>query len=68
MGVSIGSQSQNGSLGAFKFLTRRKQVDSQHRNYTQPPLAKELTVPHLIALGHSFNSFLSLSFSSKCHL
>ncbi|KAL9289773.1 hypothetical protein ACSQ67_024458 [Phaseolus vulgaris] len=51
MGVSIGSQSQNGSLGAFKFLTRRKQVDSQHRNYTQPPLAKELTVPHLIALG-----------------
>ncbi|XP_014491175.1 cationic amino acid transporter 2, vacuolar [Vigna radiata var. radiata] len=51
MGVSIGSQSQNGSGGSFKFLTRRKQVDSQSRNYSQPSLARELTVPHLIAIG-----------------
>ncbi|XP_061356749.1 cationic amino acid transporter 2, vacuolar-like isoform X1 [Gastrolobium bilobum] len=47
MGVSIGSQSQKGSM---KFFTRRKQVDSSVRN-TQGLLAKELTVPHLIAVG-----------------
>ncbi|QCD97218.1 solute carrier family 7 [Vigna unguiculata] len=51
MDVSIGSQSQNGSRGSFKFLTRRKQVDSQSRNYSQPSLARELTVSHLIAVG-----------------
>jgi len=63
MGVWIGSESENGSWGAFKFLTRRKQVDSRSRNYSQPSLAKELSVPHLIAVGESFNSFLSLFFN-----
>ncbi|RDX71445.1 Cationic amino acid transporter 2, vacuolar, partial [Mucuna pruriens] len=50
MGVSVDSQSQKGSWGSFKFLTRRKQVDSPHAN-AQPLLAKELTVPYLVAIG-----------------
>ncbi|KAK7336301.1 hypothetical protein VNO77_16837 [Canavalia gladiata] len=52
MGDSVGSQSPKGSCswGSLKFLTRRKQVDSASRN-TEPLLAKELSVPHLIAIG-----------------
>lgn len=51
MGVSVGSQSQKGSWCSLRFFTRKKQVDSARRN-TQPLLAKELTVPHLIAIGN----------------
>ncbi|XP_004493215.1 cationic amino acid transporter 2, vacuolar-like isoform X2 [Cicer arietinum] len=47
MGVSVGSKSPKGSWRSF---TRRKQVDSAHKN-TKPLLAKELTVSHLIAIG-----------------
>ncbi|KAG4927642.1 hypothetical protein JHK85_054128 [Glycine max] len=50
MGVSVDSPSQKGSWDFLKFLTRRKQVDSPRRN-SQPLLAKELTVLHLIAVG-----------------
>ncbi|XP_020980620.2 cationic amino acid transporter 2, vacuolar-like [Arachis duranensis] len=37
-------------MGSFKFFTRRKQVDSVEVK-TKGLLAKELTVPHLIAIG-----------------
>ncbi|XP_020961256.1 cationic amino acid transporter 2, vacuolar-like [Arachis ipaensis] len=37
-------------MGSFKFFTRRKQVDSVEVE-TKGLLAKELTVPHLIAIG-----------------
>ncbi|XP_027351130.1 cationic amino acid transporter 2, vacuolar-like [Abrus precatorius] len=50
MGVSVGSQSEKVSRCSLKFLTRRKQVDSACRN-TEALLARELTVPHLIAVG-----------------
>ncbi|CAK8542893.1 unnamed protein product [Lathyrus sativus] len=47
MGVSVDSPSKKGS---WRFLTRKKQVDSASNN-TKPLLAKELTIPHLIAIG-----------------
>ncbi|XP_019422051.1 PREDICTED: cationic amino acid transporter 2, vacuolar-like isoform X2 [Lupinus angustifolius] len=50
MGVSVGSQAQEGAWSSLRFLTRRKQVDSSRRK-THGLLAKELCIPHLIAVG-----------------
>ncbi|XP_054802447.1 cationic amino acid transporter 2, vacuolar-like [Prosopis cineraria] len=54
MGVSIdpqecGKSGGKGSWSSLNFLTRRKRVDSDKKSDNQ--LAKELSVPHLIAIG-----------------
>jgi len=50
-----------GSTCSWRFLTRRKKVDSNVENNSHGvQLAKELTVPHLMAIGNSFFFFLSL--------
>lgn len=54
MGVSVGSQAQEGAWSSLRFLTRRKQVDSARGN-AEGLLAKDLSIPHLIAVGNSFN-------------
>ena len=46
------SNGGKGSWGSLRFLTRRKRVDSA-RNNSEGELAKELSVPHLIAIGNS---------------
>ncbi|KAB2058622.1 hypothetical protein ES319_A11G245800v1 [Gossypium barbadense] len=54
MGVLVDSQKEGfgSSWGGFKSLVRRKQVDSAHSKRSgHHQLAKELTVPHLIAIG-----------------
>ena len=56
MGVSVDLQegSRNGGHGpwsSLRFLVRRKQVDSAKKNF-EGQLAKELSVPHLIAIGN----------------
>ncbi|KAI4301022.1 hypothetical protein L6164_034341 [Bauhinia variegata] len=55
MGISVDPQegSKNGDQGSwssFRFLTRRKLVDSAERK-AEGLLAKDLSVPHLIAVG-----------------
>jgi len=59
-GTDCGGQ---GSPYSWKFLTRRKMVDSHVKNNNNShgvQLAKELTVPHLMAIGNSFFSYLLL--------
>ncbi|KAL4376602.1 hypothetical protein GQ457_02G030530 [Hibiscus cannabinus] len=54
MGVLVDSQREGfgSSWGGLKSLVRRKQVDSAHsKRLGHHQLAKELTVPHLIAIG-----------------
>ncbi|KHG19285.1 Cationic amino acid transporter 4, vacuolar -like protein [Gossypium arboreum] len=54
MGVLVDSQKEGfgSSWGGLKSLVRRKQVDSAHSKRSgHHQLAKELTVPHLIAIG-----------------
>ncbi|XP_027357930.1 cationic amino acid transporter 2, vacuolar-like isoform X2 [Abrus precatorius] len=53
MGIWVDSEDdgKNGGLCAWRFLTRRKKVDSVIMNNSQGQLAKELTVPHLMAIG-----------------
>ncbi|MBA0687074.1 hypothetical protein Goari_014637 [Gossypium aridum] len=54
MGVLDDSQKEGfgSSWGGLKSLVRRKQVDSAHSKRSgHHQLAKELTVPHLIAIG-----------------
>ncbi|KAK7380768.1 hypothetical protein VNO78_33287 [Psophocarpus tetragonolobus] len=41
----------NGGQCSWSFLTRRKRVDSADKRISQGQLAKELTVPHLMAIG-----------------
>lgn len=56
MGVLADSQKEGfGSpWGGLKSLVRRKQVDSAHsKRLGHHQLAKELTVPHLIAIGNN---------------
>ncbi|KAM7273641.1 hypothetical protein ACFE04_028305 [Oxalis oulophora] len=53
-GQGGGSNSNyNSSWSGLRSLVRRKQVDSAHRNISghHQQLAKELTIPHLIAIG-----------------
>lgn len=45
---------RNGGRGALNFLTRRKRVDSDDKN-SHGLLAKDLSVPHLIAIGKYFS-------------
>ncbi|KAF7819246.1 cationic amino acid transporter 2, vacuolar-like [Senna tora] len=53
MGVSIDSSeggNNNGGQSSWRFLTRRKQVDSAHK-ISEGQLARELSVPHLVGIG-----------------
>lgn len=65
MGVVVDSQ-EGGEIGggqgscSWRFLTRRKKVDSANENNNSEShgqLAKELTVPHLMAIGNSIPIF-----------
>ena len=60
MGFLADSQKEGfgSSWGGLKSLVRRKQVDSAHFKRLGHQLAKELTVPHLIAIGNNFILFL----------
>ncbi|KAL3573861.1 hypothetical protein D5086_024474 [Populus alba] len=52
MGFLVGSQNGVRGGGCFRSLIRRKQVDSVHfKRHGHHQLAKELSVPHLIAIG-----------------
>ncbi|KAL5547402.1 hypothetical protein UlMin_007089 [Ulmus minor] len=51
MGISVDSQEGQGSFVGFRSLVRRKQVDSVHAKRKGHQLAKELSVPFLIAIG-----------------
>jgi len=52
----------NGGKNSWSFLTRRKRVDSAVESNSHGQLAKELTVPDLMAIGSStFSSLLFLS-------
>ncbi|KAK7315512.1 hypothetical protein VNO77_34062 [Canavalia gladiata] len=53
MGILVDSEDggTNGGQCSLRFLTRRKRVDSAGRNQSSGELAKELTVPHLMAIG-----------------
>ncbi|WCJ43564.1 cationic amino acid transporter 2 [Euphorbia peplus] len=53
MGVHVDSPKEGGGYGGcFKSLVRRKQVDSElSKPNSHHQLAKELSVPHLIAIG-----------------
>jgi hypothetical protein len=77
----VGIDSQEGSSGSnyggqssscsWKFLTRRKKVDSNVTNNNDnshhgEQLAKELTVPHLMAIGNSIFSFSFSYFLKLC--
>jgi hypothetical protein len=72
-----GSSSSNyggqSSSCSWKFLTRRKKVDSNVTNNNNndnshhgEQLAKELTVPHLMAIGNSIFSFSFFYFLKLC--
>lgn len=57
MGISndpqeSGKNGGQGSWSSLNFLTRRKRVDSADKK-SDGQLAKELSVPHLIAIGNS---------------
>jgi len=59
VGSDYGGQ---GSTCSWRFLTRRKKVDNSHveninNSHHGGQLAKELTVPHLMAIGNSFFFF-----------
>ena len=65
MGITVDSQVGGGgggcgcgssSWGGFKSLVRRKQVDSAHAK-RGALLAKELSVPYLVAIGNFFFYF-----------
>lgn len=60
MGVRVDSQNSC----PWSFVTRRKKVDSAGTtsNDSENQLAKELTVPHLMAIGISISISLSVSF------
>lgn len=70
MGIVSESSFNEGSCGGgngcfFKGLVRRKQVDSVHNRSSHShhhQLAKDLTIPHLIAIGNalSLNDFVFL--------
>lgn len=62
--VSVDSQEGGGrSWVGLKSLVRRKQVDSAHSNSRPHQLAKELSVPYLIAIGkHFLSAFLFFIF------
>lgn len=63
MGFLVDSQEgvgKGGSWGCVRTLIRRKQVDSARVKSGGQQLAKELSIPHLIAIGN----FLGFSFSS----
>lgn len=69
MGRIWGDSEEGGEYGgqcSWSFLTRRKRVDSSDKSNSQGQLAKELTVPHLMAIGSStlflFSSLLPLFF------
>lgn len=53
---------QQGSSCSWRFLTRRKKVNSHvednNHNSDGVQLAKELTIPHLMAVGNSIMFFL----------
>lgn len=51
----------NGGKNPWSFLTRRKRVDSAVESNSHGQLAKELTVPHLMAIGSSKLFLLFLS-------
>ncbi|XP_020206315.1 cationic amino acid transporter 2, vacuolar [Cajanus cajan] len=53
MGIWVDSEEgrKTGGLFSWRFLTRRKRVDSAVKSHSQGQLAKELTVPHLMAIG-----------------
>ncbi|KAJ1393270.1 Amino acid/polyamine transporter I [Sesbania bispinosa] len=54
MGIRVDSREggKNGGQCSWRFLTRRKKVDSPSKNNnSHGQLAKELTVPHLMAIG-----------------
>lgn len=55
-----GGSGKQGSWGGLNSLIRRKQVDSVHVKSGGQQLAKELTIPHLVAIGKLFllNHFL----------
>jgi hypothetical protein len=58
MGFLVGSQNGVRGGGCFRSLIRRKQVDSVHfKRHGHHQLAKELSVPHLIAIGIFFFFF-----------
>lgn len=62
MGFLVDSQEgvgKGGSWGCVRTLIRRKQVDSARVKSGGQQLAKELSVPHLIAIGN-FLGFLFL--------
>ena len=54
-GSGGGAKGSSPSWFGFKSLVRRKQVDSAHTNSIHPKLAKELSVPYLIAIGNFFS-------------
>jgi len=75
----VGDESQEGSgsnyVGqgsscSWRFLTRRKKVDNSYvensnNSHHGVQLAKELTIPHLMAIGNSiFNLLKFLSFET----
>ncbi|XP_057738268.1 cationic amino acid transporter 2, vacuolar-like isoform X2 [Arachis stenosperma] len=53
MGILVDSQDggENGTQGSWMFFTRRKKVDSANESSSKGQLAKELTVPQLMAIG-----------------
>ncbi|KAG6751945.1 hypothetical protein POTOM_044160 [Populus tomentosa] len=61
MGFLVGSQNGVRGGGCFRSLIRRKQVDSVHfKRHGHHQLAKELSVPHLIAIGIFFFFFFGV--------
>ncbi|XLR35645.1 hypothetical protein HN51_045012 [Arachis hypogaea] len=54
MGILIDSQeggNSNGGQCSKMFFNRKKKVDSARKNTSEPQLAKELSVPQLLAIG-----------------
>ncbi|KAL1346329.1 hypothetical protein HN51_020011 [Arachis hypogaea] len=54
MGILIDSQeggNRNGGQCSKMFFNRKKKVDSARKNTSEPQLAKELSVPQLLAIG-----------------
>ncbi|TKY46315.1 Cationic amino acid transporter 2 [Spatholobus suberectus] len=53
MGIWIDSEEGGENRGqcSWRFLTRRKRVDSAVKSNSRGELARELTVPHLVAIG-----------------
>jgi len=73
----VGDESQEGSGSNFdggqgsscswKFLTRKKKVDSNVGNNSHGvQLAKELTIPHLMAIGNSISYLLKFWSFETC--